>query len=70
MLDSFKSLELHIKDFKHLYNVKELIKTIPEEMREKKGQEKVEESMYWFDNYYPTYILVSHSLISCWYFSR
>lgn len=46
MLDSFKSLELHIKDFKHLYNVKELIKTIPEEMREKKGQEKVEESMY------------------------
>lgn len=40
MLDTFKNLQLHVKDFKHIANVKEFTKTIPEEMRGKTIQEK------------------------------
>jgi hypothetical protein len=47
MLESFKDLEGHIRELRHIVNVKEFIKTIPEEMREgQRPQHKQEESMY------------------------
>lgn len=42
VLDTFKNLELHIRDLQHSENVRDLVKALPHQLREPRGLEKAE----------------------------